>query len=109
MEFIAEIFLEIIAEIIFEPMLEAYFSVMSYFFHGTKKANKKKVRVIVAVECIALLIMLVVGAIMLYETRGESLTGKILLIISIPISIIQFSAGLILKIVNKKKEKNKEE
>ena len=103
MEFILEIFLEIIAEIIFEPMLEAYFSVMSYFFQGTKKADKEKVRIVVAFECIALLIMLVVGAIMLYETSGESLTGKVLLIISIPISIIQFSAGLILKIVNKKK------
>ena len=106
MEFILEIFLEIIAEIIFEPMLEAYFSVMSYFFHRKKKADKEKVRIVVAVECIALLIMLVIGAIMLFESSGESLTGKVLLIISIPISIIQFSAGLILKIVNKKKNNN---
>lgn len=106
MEVILEIFLEIIAEIIFEPMLEAYFSVMSYFFHRTKKADKEKVRIVVAVECIALLIMLVIGAIMLFESSGESLTGKVLLIISIPISIIQFSAGLILKIVNKKKNNN---
>ena len=45
---------ELLGEIIFEPILAAYAWAMSAFTKGSKKADEKKVRYLVAFEVIAL-------------------------------------------------------
>ncbi len=99
-----DLIIEILAEIIFGPIIEGYFLAMTYFSHGSKRVDNEKIKVIVVFECIALLVMFVVGGIMLLETSGESLTGKILLITSITVSLSQFLFGIILRIVKKNKK-----
>ena len=76
---------------------------MSRFNVKTKKIDEDKVKIIVVLEGLVLLVVFVAGGVMLLETNGESLTGKMLLITSVAVSVIQILLGVILsKIKNKK-------
>ena len=94
---------EVLMEIIMEPIIEVYTFAMMRFADKNKKINKDKIQVFVVFECIALIVVLFVGIVMLLETNGESLLGKILLFVTIGISAIQIICGCILKILNKKR------
>ena len=50
---------------------------MMLFANKNENINKDKIRVFIAVECIFLLVLFAVGGVMLLETTGESLLGKI--------------------------------
>jgi HEAT repeat protein len=97
-----EFIFDILNEIIFEPIIEVYIVAMSHFSIGSRKINKDKLKAIVVIEAIALLIAFVVGGCMVLETDGESLFGKILLISSVLVSIIQISFGIIFRSLKKK-------
>ena len=97
-----ELLFDILAEIIFEPIIEGYLSAMSHFSVGSKKINEDKIKIVVVFEGIVLLVMFVVGGCMLLETDGESLKGKILLIASGAVSVVQISLGIIFKSLKKK-------
>ncbi len=95
--------LEIVLEIIMEPIIEAYTFAMMRISDKNKKINKDKIQVFVVFECIAIFVFFVVGGVMLLETNGESLLGKILLFVTIGISAFQIICGCILKMLNKKR------
>lgn len=99
MSFIFEIF----TEIIIQPIVQGYAFVMMLFANKNENINKDKIRVFIVVECILLLILFAVGGVMLLETTGESLLGKILLLSSVGISFLQIIIGCVLKIINKEK------
>ena len=93
---------EVLMEIIMEPIIEVYTFAMMRFADKNKKINKDKIQVFVVFECIALIVVLFVGIVMLLETNGESLLGKILLFATIGISAFQIVCGYILKKLNRK-------
>ena len=92
-----EFLFEFLIEIIMEPIVECYIFLMTHFSDKSKKPNKEKAVYIVLAESITLLLMFVIGVVMLLETDGESLVGKILLSFSVVISIIQISLCLLLR------------
>ncbi len=99
-----ELLFDILAEIIFEPIIEVYLSAMSHFSSVIRKINEDKIRIVVVFEGIVLLVMFVVGGCMLLESDGESLTGKILFISSIAISVVQILSGIFLSKMKKKSQ-----
>ena len=95
--------IEILAEILITPIIEILYTfAMMRFSNKRKKLNKDKIRGIVVFECFVLLILFFVGGIMLLETGGESLIGKILLILSVAVSGVQISLGIIFIYLKKK-------
>ena len=98
-----DLIFEVLMEIIMEPIIEVYTFAMMRFADKNKKINKDKIQVFVVFECIALIVVLFVGIVMLLETNGESLLGKILLFVTIGISAFQIICGCILKILDKKR------
>ena len=98
MSFIFEIFTEII-----QPIVQGYAFVMMLFANKNENINKDKIRVFIVVGCIFLLVLFAVGGVMLLETTGESLLGKILLLSSVGISFLQIIIGCVLRIINKEK------
>ena len=93
MDFLFELFLELIME----PIIECYIFLMMRFSGKNTKLDKDKIQFIVIIECIVLFIAFVVGGVMFLETDGESLLGKILMFASIGISLSQILTGCILK------------
>ncbi|MGN1348263.1 MAG: hypothetical protein ACI4VI_04900 [Acutalibacteraceae bacterium] len=96
MDFVFDFLFEIIAE----PVIECYMAVMYHFFDSNKKVSKNTNIIIVFIvlfECLALLLMFVIGAVMSLESGGNSLAGKILFISSVLMSIVQIVAGIILR------------
>ncbi len=96
-----ELIFDLLAEIIMEPIVEGYILAMYHFSDGSKQLEEDKVKTIVVFESVALFLMLVVGGVMLAESSGESLTGKILLILSVVVSAFQIGCGVILNIKKK--------
>lgn len=96
-----EFIFDLLAEIIMEPIIEVYFLAMTHFADLTKKPDEGKVRTFVILESIALFLMFVVGGIKLAESGGASVTGKVLFISSIAVSVVQISLGIILSIIKK--------
>ena len=94
---------EALLEIIMTPILEGYVFAMVLFSKKSKKINKGKAKCIVVVESIILLILFIIGGVMLLETSGESMAGKIIFISPIVVSVIQILIGIILSFVKKKK------
>ena len=90
---------EILAELIITPVVELYTSAMMRIFG--RKIRKDKIKVIVVFECLIMLILFIIGGIMLLDTNGESISGKILLCITSGISLIQILVGCIIKKTNK--------
>ena len=98
-----DIIIETLTEILITPIIEIlYTSAMIHFSNKRVKLNKDKIRVIVFFECIVLLVLFFVGGIMLLETGGESLFGKILLIVSVSVSLVQISLGITYRRLKKK-------
>lgn len=97
-----EFIFELLAEIIMEPIIEGYLLAMSHFSDGSKKLDEDRAKTIVVFESVALFLMLVVGGVMLAESSGESLTGKILLILSVAVSVVQIGLGVILNALKKR-------
>lgn len=96
---------EALSEIIIEPMVEGYLLAMMRFTDKKKNINKDKIKVFVVLESVILFLMFVVGAIMLAETQGNSISGKIILIASIAVSVVQVTLGIVLKPSKKKSNK----
>ena len=95
--------IEILTEILITPIIEILYTfAMLHFSDKREKINKDKIRGIVVFECFVLLILFFVGGIMLLETGGESLIGKILLIASVAVSVIQISFGIYFRRLKKK-------
>lgn len=101
-----EFIFDLLAEIIMEPIIEGYLLAMTYFTDGSKKLNEDKVRTFVILESIALFLMFVVGGIKLAESGGASVTGKVLFISSVAVSVVQISLGIILNRLKKKNNIN---
>ena len=93
MEFIFEMLLEGI----FEPIIEAYINAMTRFYKGSKNINENVVKACVCVEFAVLFLMFIIGGVMLAESQGESLAGKIVFILSIAVSTVQLILALVLK------------
>lgn len=93
MDFLFELFLELIME----PIIECYIFLMMRFSGKNTKLDKDKIQYIVIIECIVLFIAFVVGGVMLLETDGDSLWGKAFMISSIGVSVSQILTGYILK------------
>ena len=95
--------IEIITEILITPIIEILYTfAMLHFSNKRKKLTKDKIRGFVVFECFVLLVLFFVGGIMLLETGGESLFGKIILISSVVVSVVQISLGLIFIYLKKK-------
>lgn len=94
---------EVLLEIIMTPIIEGYVFAMMLFSKKSKKISKQKAICIVVVESIVLLFLFIFGGVILLETSGESFIGKFLFILSIVVSLVQVLVGIILSIVNKKK------
>ena len=92
MEFIFEFFFELVVEI----FGEAFFSAGGEFVPDEKLLGKKKKLVtgIVIVTSLVLLICLIIGGVMLLETKGTSVLGKIL----VGFPIVYFVMGVMLKV-----------
>ena len=97
MDFIFEFF----AEIIMQPILEGYVFAMQNIFGKEKEINKVKIQGFVIFECIVLFVLFVIGCVKLAETSGGSLSGKILLISSIGVSVLQIIIGCVFKKIKK--------
>ena len=95
---------EILIEIIMTPIIEGYAFAMMRFSDEKQKINKDKIQLIVVFECIFLLVLFFVGGVMLLETNGESLLGKIFIGVSLGVSLSQIIVGCILKKSKKYKE-----
>ena len=81
--------IEIITEILITPIIEILYTfAMLHFSNKRKKLTKDKIRGFVVFECFVLLVLFFVGGIMLLETGGESLFGKIILISSVVVSSV---------------------
>ncbi len=98
-----EFIFDLLAEIIIEPIVEGYILAMSHFSDGSKQVDEDKVKTVVVFESVALFLMFIVGGVMLAESGGESLTGKILLILSVAVSVVQIGLGIILNRMNKRR------
>ena len=98
-----EFIFDLLVEIIIEPIIAGYLLLMSRFNVKTKKIDEDKVKIIVVLEGLVLLVVFVAGGVMLLETNGESLTGKMLFITSVAVSVIQILLGVILSRIKNKK------
>lgn len=96
---------EILIEIIMTPIIEGYAFAMMRFSDKKEKINKDKIQLFVVFECIFLLVLFFVGGVMLLETNGESVLGKIFMFISLGVSLGQIIVGCILKRSKKDSEK----
>lgn len=94
---------ELLLEIIMEPIIEGYAFAMMRFADKNKKVDKGKVKCFVVFECIVLMISFIAGGIMLFETNGSSLWGKVMFISSITVSVLQIVIGSVLRKVTKEK------
>ena len=94
---------EMLGEIIIAPIVQGYAFAMTLFTKKSKTLNREKIRIFVVIECILLLVLFSVGVVMLLETNGESLSGKMLLLFSVGVSFLQIIIGCILKTINKAK------
>ena len=95
--------IETLTEILITPIIEILYTfAMMHFSNKRKKLNKDKIRGIVVFECSILLVLFFVGAIMLLETGGKSLFGKILLILSVAVLGVQISFGIYFRSLKKK-------
>ncbi len=95
---------EMLIEFIMTPIIEGYTFAMMLFTNKNLKINKDKIQIIVVFECIVLVVLFFVGGIMLLETGGESLFGKIILFSSLVISILQITIGCVLKKIAKNRK-----
>lgn len=93
MDFIVDFFVEFFMEIVVEGFVSAGTEVAPY----EKLSEKKKdaITVVAVIVSVLLFLLLVIGGIMLLETKGESDLGKVL----IGFPIVYFLTGIILKIV----------
>ncbi len=99
-----DFFFEILIEIILTPIIEGYAFAMMLFKDKNKKINKDKMQIFVVFECIVLLVSFFIGGIMLLETSGESLLGKIFIFSSLGISVFQIIVGCVLKKIIKDRQ-----
>ena len=93
--------MDFVFEFILELFCEIYIEFMTAFCPKTK-LKKWKMKVIFGTEAIVMLLMLIIGAIMVYETNGESVLGKIFLYGASTIIILQLMFGIIAKIKKRK-------
>ena len=96
---------EIILEVIMEPILEGYIFAMSQIANKPNKVNEEKIKVFVIFDGIALFLRFVIGGIICAESEGESLTGKIVLMLSLTISFAQILLGVVLNVFKRIKNK----
>ena len=95
MEFLFEAILEIFGEV--------YLEIMTAVSPKTK-LKKWQMKMIIGTEALVLLVLAIVGAIMVGETNGQSVAGKVMLIASLSVIVLQMTFGAIMKI---RKSKNK--
>lgn len=88
---------EAILEIIMEPVLKSYLFLMTRYSKDNNNINKNKIKGFVVFECIVLILMLIFGVVALLETNGEGVWGKMLLISSVGISVLQIIVGFVMR------------
>lgn len=92
-----EFVLEAILEIIMTPIVEGYAFAMMRFTDKNQKADINKIKCLVVLECIILILLFIIGGVMIFETNGASLLGKLMFIFSIAVSVLQIIAGIVLR------------
>ncbi|MBQ7956996.1 MAG: hypothetical protein IJ279_03070 [Clostridia bacterium] len=97
MDFISEILLEIFGEVYPEIMTAVC---------PEAKLKKWQMKMIIGTEALVLIILLIIGAVMLCETDGESVWGKILLYPSSVIIVLQMTFGIITILKNIRENKS---
>ena len=85
--------------------MEGAYLAMTYFTKGSKNIDEEKAKTFVVFELLASLIMFVAGLVIRGESEGKSLTGKILLITSIAVPVVQIMLGIVLNLLKKKRNK----
>lgn len=93
MDFIVDFFVEFFMEIVVEGFVSAGTEVVPY--EKLPKGKKDAITVVAVIVSVLLLLSLIIGGVMLLETKGESDLGKVL----IGFPIVYFLTGIILKIV----------
>lgn len=88
---------ELLLEIIMEPIVEGYAFLMTRFFDKGKKVDKRRIKGFIVFECFVLILLFIVGCIMLFETNGSSSWGKAVFLFPIAVSVIQITAGGVLR------------
>lgn len=94
MDFIFDFLAELFAEIFCEGILSAGAEVVPY--EKLPQEKREKYKFIAVVVSVILLILLVIGGVMLLETKGKSILGKIF--ISFP--LVYFLTAVVLYIKN---------
>ena len=93
MDIIFEVIVEFFAEIFCEGFLSASTEIVPY--DKLPRVKREKYKFIVVLISVILLILLVIGGVMLLETKGKSELGKIL--IGFPIVYILTAVVLLIK------------
>lgn len=93
MDFIFEVIIDIFAEI--------YLKIMTAFLPKAK-LKKWQLKLIVGAEAVVLIFMLIIGAVMISETKGKSIAGEVLVSVSIAIIAAQITFGIIARFRNRK-------
>ncbi len=100
---------DIVFEFIFEFFIESFIELMANAYESVfpkKVAPKKKIEFMCALISVVCLVVLVIGGVMLAETKGESALGKTMVISSLFYIVL----GIALKIksvIKNKKDKAK--
>ena len=87
MDFIFDLLAEFVAGII-ESLIHCWMAVMMRFSDKFVNIDERKIKYAVVIECIALMIIFIIGGVMMLETSGESLWGKILFFSSIGVTVL---------------------
>lgn len=94
--------MDFVFESIFEVFINLYIELMTLFV-PRKKVNKKNLKIIAAIEAVALFVAVIVGFCMIAESDGASVVGRVLLIAASAIIVLQIVFGLIIRKKKRKK------
>lgn len=93
--------MDFIFEVIIDVFAEVYLRIMTILLPKTK-LKKWQMKMIVGIEAVVLILMMIIGAIMVTETKGENVAGKILVSVSVTIIVAQVIFGITAKIKSRK-------
>ncbi|MBE6783208.1 MAG: hypothetical protein E7536_04280 [Ruminococcaceae bacterium] len=93
--------MDFIIEVIIDIFAEVYLRIMTAFLPKTK-LKKWQMKMILGIEAVVLIFIMIIGATMVAETKGENVAGKILVSVSVAIIVAQMTFGIMVRIKNRK-------